>query len=174
MPTLTGYTSGEVSARVTNSTDATFPSRIPTTTAPTSNDGVVSLPRDPTWVSLIPYGVGATNTTFDVRVIGWRKYGAINSTTGTLYTPRILLQFTATLGTAAGVAGSNVDETNLFADTLSDPVTGMGAIGVNCQPTSPANDTVAHYYMDAQGCQFIEVLFDMTGASSGNCLVGVM
>lgn len=172
--TLNSYLDGLQSARATNSTDGSFPSRVPTTTAPTSNDGVVTLPNDSTWLTLVPYGTDTADQTFDVRVIGWRKYGNANDTSGTLYVPMILLQFTATLGTATGVASSNVTNTNLFADTLSNPVAGMGTIGVNCQPTSPANNTVAHYVVDATGCQYVEICFDMGTAASGNCLVGIM
>lgn len=171
MPTLSPQYPGPFKARATNSTDSAFPSRVAQTASPLLNDGAFSVENYPIWLSLVPFGVGANNTTFDVRVIGWRKYGNTADVGGTLWMPRTLLQFSVTLSAAVGVAGTEVDETQRFADTLSDPVTGMGTIGVNCQPTSPANDTEGHYLFDRQGHPVLEILFDMTGATSGNCLV---
>jgi hypothetical protein len=49
----------------------------------------------------------------------------------------------------------------------------MGAVGVNCQPSSPANNTPGHYLLDTRGCPKVEVLFDMTtgNPTNANCLV---
>jgi len=156
-------------ARVTNSTANSFAARVSTTTVP-ADDGVVDIraggSTTPTWLMLVPYGVATSNDTFDVRVIGWRKVS-------TLWVPTILVQFSAIIGAATGVAGAAVLDTELFADTLSDPPAGMGSVGVNCQPSSPANDTVAHYLVDTRGCEKIEILFDRTGTppTSVNCLL---
>lgn len=157
-------------ARATNATDSSFASRVATTTTPT-NDGVVTLAADagrtaPTWLMIVPYGTGDADDAFDVRVVGWRMVG-------TLWVPTTLLEFTATLGTAVGVAGADVAATEKWADTVSDPATGKGSAGVDCQPTSPADNTVAHYLVDTRGCPKVEFLFDMTtGApTDANCLV---
>ncbi len=152
-------------ARATDATDTSFASKVPTTTEPTS-DGVVELAKTslaPTWLMLIPYATAGDNDTADVRVIGWRR---VTASAVTLWVPTILLQFSATFSTAVGVAGSPVLATQRFADTLSDPATGMGAIGVNCQPSSPANNTPGHYLFDARGCQKVEVLLDATAAGT--------
>lgn len=154
-------------AKATNATDTSFASKVPTTTEPT-NDGVVDLAGQgeaPTWLMLIPYGTGDADDAFDMRLLGWRKVA-------TLWVPTILLQFTATLGTAVGVAGAAVVATEMFADTVSDPATGMGSVGANCQPSSPANNTVAHYLVDTRGCPKVEFCFDATtGNPTGmNCL----
>jgi hypothetical protein len=154
--------------RATNATDTSFASRVATTTTP-ADDGVVSIAdvgsTAPTWVCLVPYGSGGDGDTFDVRVVGWRKVS-------TLWVPTILLQFTATMSTAVGVASAAVTNSERFADTVGDPATGMGSVGVNCQPTSPANNTPAHYLVDTRGCAKFEVLFDATaaGTTGMNCL----
>lgn len=149
-------------ARTTSATDSSFPSRVATTTEP-ADDGVVSLAAVTndvsTWVKVVPFASGSDGDTFDVRVIGWTRIS-------TLWVPTILLQFTATLSAAVGVAGAAVLDTERFADTVSDPATGMGGAGVNCQPTSPANDTPAHYLFDSRGCPKLEFLFDRTGGSA--------
>ena len=154
-------------ARATDSADAAFAAKVATVTEPTG-DGVIDLMAagvGPTWLMLVPFGTTAADTTFDVRVTGWRAVDG-------LWVPTILLQFTATLGTAAGVAGKAVTASHLFADTVSDPAAGMGEKGVNCQPGSPANNTPAHYLLDARGCPKVEVLFNVAGgAVSANCLV---
>jgi len=153
-------------ARATDSADTSFPSRVPTVTEP-SGDGVVDIQGSgvaSTWLMLVPFGTDANNETFDVRVVGWRNVG-------TLWIPTILLQFSATLGNVVGVAGTDVLATHFLADTVSDPVAGMGSVGVNCQPSSPANDTPAHYLFDTRGCPKVEILFDLTGAAAANCLV---
>lgn len=150
---------GLAKALAANATDTSFASRVPTTTEPTG-DGVVGLRSHPdqvvpTWLLLVPYGTGDANDAFDVRVVGWRRVG-------TLWVPTTLLEFTATLGTAVGVAGADVADTEKFADTVSDPATGKGSVGVDCQPTSPADNTVAHYLVDTRGCPKVEFLFDAT------------
>jgi hypothetical protein len=154
-----------------DSTSASFPTRIPTTTEPTG-DGVIDLLAAaggtrvvPTWLDIVPYGTTTADQTFKVRVVGWRKVG-------TLWVPTTLLEFTATLGTATGVSGATLGTTYLFADTVGDPATGKGAIGVDCQPTSPADNTVASYMVDTRGSAKVEILFDRnSSAASCNALV---
>jgi hypothetical protein len=162
---------GFARVRATNSTATSFTAPTATTTEPTA-DGVVSVPGrtggrrvGPSNVLLMPFGTGSDNTTFDVRVIGWRLAG------GSLWVPKILCQFTATLSAFVGVSGSDqVSNSERVADTVSDPVTGTGVVGTTCQPGSPANDTPADYLVDARGVQKLEVQFDLTGATAANCL----
>lgn len=148
-------------ARTTNSTDSAFTAPVATTTMPTGG-GVVDMRRDPpTWVRVVPFGVGADNTTFDVRVLAWTEDLGF-------WLPTIIAQFSCTLSAFVGVAGATVDETHRFADTLSTPATNLGP---ECVTFSPQNDTPGWYLIHAAGAQLIEVQFDMTGATSGNALV---
>lgn len=158
----------------TNATDTSFPSRIPTTTAPntTNNPGLVILGDQidmpggrpvSSHVRMCFFGVGNDDTTFDVRVIGWGK------TDGGLYVPSPLYGFSCTLGTAIGIAGNAISASTRFADTVT-LTTNFGTTGVDVIPTSPASNLIATVLMDCKGFSLLEVTFDMTGATSGNAL----
>ena len=99
-----------------NSTSASFTARVPTLTQPTGT-GVVAVPPGMTRVIVMPFGTDAANETGKLQLWGW---SAVRSPSGgkVLWIPRPICELTATLGTAAGVAGSEVDENQLFADTL--------------------------------------------------------
>ncbi len=152
-------------ARATSSTDTSFPSRVATTTRP-SSDGVFETRSFGEFTRgtlvLAPFGAGSDNTTFDMRVIAWRP----TSPNG-LWVPTIVCQVSCTLSAAVGVAASDVLNTDRFADTIT---LGIGNAGIDCQVFSPANDTAGHVTLDAKGATLIEVTFDMTGATSGNAL----
>lgn len=169
--TISAQAPGWFKARATNSTDGSFPSRVPTVTAPTSNDGTITIQSYPVWLAIVPYGTGSATNTFNVRVIGWRQYGSTGSTAGVLWVPTPLLEFAVTLGTTTGVAATEVLNTELFATTLGDPTTGIGNLGVNCQQITPGDNSISHYMFDTHGSSVIEVLFDMVTATSGNALV---
>lgn len=150
--------------RNTNSTDSSFPSRIPTVTEPTGS-GVMRLNRVKGFsannLKVIPYGAGSDNTTFDMRVIGWEEVNG-------LYVPAILAQVSVTLCGAVGVSGQAVTDSERFADTLSVTV---GNSGVDVSVISPGADVSGHFVVDLKGCAIVEITFDMTGATSGNALV---
>lgn len=152
-------------AHATNSTATSFTAPAATNTKP-SGAGVIDFAgAPPAWLVVVPFGAGADNTTFDLRVVGW-------SLVGTTWVPRILCQFSCTLCAAVGVASGDVTASERFADTLSDPATNLGAKGVTCQPYSPQNDTPGQYLVDACGCTVFRIDVDLTGATSGNALVG--
>jgi hypothetical protein len=150
-----------------NSTASSFASKVPTTTEPTG-DGVVSPLRSGGVydnVLLAFYGTGNDDTTFDARVIGWRKIS-------TLWVPVPLFQLTATLSTAVGVSGAAVTDSERFADTLalSADFTGADGVSVQVQSLSGLTNKVAHLVFDAKGFTKFEVLFDLTGATAANAL----
>lgn len=151
-------------ARTSNATDASFPSKVATLTEPTGA-GVIKPHRMGSMgsgvVLVTPYGAGADNTTFDMRVISWRQ------TTLLLWVPTIICQVSCTLSAAVGVAATDVLDTDRFADTIT---LGIGNAGIDCQVFSPANDTAGHVILDAKGASLVEITFDMTGATSGNAL----
>ena len=153
----------------TNATDASFPSKIATTTQP-ANDGVYDFTANgispnglliPSAIVVIPYGVGSDNNTQKIRIIGWRLIG-------TLWVPTPLCQFTCTLSAAVGVAGATVVATERFADTLTaDSMNPSGGV----EAVSPTGDLVAHFVVDIKGCPIIEATFDRnSSATSCNAL----
>lgn len=151
-------------ARSSNSTDANFASKVATVTAPSGTG--VSATRiigefSNSAIAVVPFGAGADNSTFDLRILGWRATG------NGLYVPTILCQVACTLSTSVGVAGADVLDTERFVDTLT---LSLGNAGVDCQVFSPANDTPSHVIVDTKGVSFVEFLFDMGTATSGNAL----
>lgn len=177
-------------ARATNATDTSFSARPPTITEP-SGDGVVGLAGPapggvaPGRVVFIPYGAGDDDDVFDLRLLGWRRVGSGAGPADVLWVPTILAQFTCTMGTAVGVAGAPVVATERFCDTIvihatitaqlkSTDTDGAGAASTgHVLVCSPANNLVAHAVVLTEGCEKVELLFDMTTGdpTNGNCLV---
>lgn len=161
---MTAYSSKLQRVRATSSTDSTFPSKVPTGTAPTG-DGVIGDPivqGAPSWVQIVPFGDGADNATFDLRVIGWKV-----SDLG-LWVPTILAQAACTLSAAVGVASTEVLATQRFADTIT--LTQVQA-NVDSKLSSPTGDLVASFQVETRGSALIEVIFDLGTATGANALV---
>lgn len=151
--------------RATSSADATFPSRAPTATAP-SGAGVLNDPivgqGTPEWVQVVPFGDGADNSTFDLRVIGWKP------TELGLWVPMILAQAACTLSAAVGVNTYEVTASQRFADTIA--LTQVLA-NVDSKVSSPANDTVGSFQVQTRGSVLVEIIFDLGTATGANALV---
>ena len=154
-------------ARPANSTDAALAAR-PATTADPAGPGVLKLLAGgaggwvPTHAVVVPYGAGADNSTFTLRLIGWRCVGAT-------WLPTPLWAGTCTLSQFAGLAGGDVLDTERVADAIA---TTLGTDGVTCQPVSPGDNTPAHVLVDLKGCEVVEALFALGGsATAANALL---
>lgn len=161
---MTAYSSKLQRVRTTSSTDSTFPSKVPTATAPTG-DGVIGDPivqGAPSWVQIIPFGDGADNATFDLRVIGWKV-----SDLG-LWVPTILAQAACILSGAVGANGFEVTASQRFTDTIT--LTQVQA-NVDSKLSSPTGDLVASFQVETRGSALIEVIFDLGTATGANALV---
>lgn len=148
--------------RSASATDSSFPSKVPTATEPTGAGVLDFSPGSQLeQLVLVPYGTGANNDTFDLRVIGWRLISD-------LYVPVLLAQFAVTLSQAVGVAGKSVINTERFADTLS--IT-YGNSNVDTSVVSPTGDLIAHAIVDVKGFNKLEFTFDLGGTTTdANCL----
>lgn len=164
-------------ARSTDSTDASFPSRINTITEPTQ-DGVydlsTGLPLVQNLALILPYGVGSDNDTFSVRVIGWRKVGTarpggqVPAGNTRLWIPLVLAEYACTLSADVGVAGAIIDNTHRFADTMTLTT---GNANVSEELVSPGGDLKAHAVLDLKGVHKLEFTFQITsGTTAMNCL----
>ena len=161
---MTSYVSKLSKIRAASSTDSTFPSRVPTATAP-SGDGVIGDPivqGAPDWVQVIPFGDGADNATFDLRVIGWKV-----SDLG-LWVPTILAQAACTLSAAVGVNTYEVTASQRFVDTMT--LTQV-LTNVDSKLSSPTSDLVGSFQVQTRGCALIEIIFDLGTATGANALV---
>ncbi len=145
-----------------NKTDASFPSKVATATIPVTGTGIIDVVEPNDTLEIIPYGIGADNTTFKLRVIGWRK---IDHATTPLWRPQIIAEFTCTNSTDVGVVSTVVLNTERFADTIVLAAGGIAAV------FSPANNTAGSAILDISGFSKIEFTFDMnSSATSANCL----
>lgn len=142
----------------TNATDTSFAAKVPTITSPTSGTGMIAAGAL-SLLDLIFFGDGADNTTFDYRVIGWTTVGS------SLWVPTIMAQGSATLSALVGVDGYPIDDGERLADTI-DLDYGIGVLY-----NGLANAQAAHVLIGLQAeYHYLEVQFDMTGATSGNAL----
>lgn len=146
-----------------NDSSSAFTAPAATTTKPSTNIIDRGLTVCENLIQVMPFGTGADNTTFDMRIIGWN---AVSN--GTLWVPTLLAGFSCTLSAAVGVAGSDVIATERFADTITaasyNPTSGAEAI-------SPTGDVAGHVVVDVKGADVVQVVYDMTGATNANCLV---
>lgn len=157
----------------TSATDTSFPSKIPTATKPSESatSGVIDLRGidNLNTVLLVPFGAGSDTDTFVMRVIGWSSCEVVGDS-DRLWIPTTLGDFTCTLTTATGVASKSLVVADKFCDTIVNVAAYDDLDGITFRVRSPANDTIASILIDVEGHQMLEVTFDMTGATSGNCL----
>jgi len=151
----------------TNSAATSFTDPAATTTRPVNAISMRRAGSIADRLFLVPYGTGDANDVFEMWVTGWRK---ITSTAGVvLWVPTRLVKLTCTLGTAVGVAGTEVVATELFADTITAT---MGISNVSYFLFSTTDNTPAHAIVELNGCDLVEFTFDMTtnDPTGGNCL----
>lgn len=124
-------------------------------------------------LNIVPFGTGADDSTFSVRVICWRKFG--NDALTWIWVPVNLVELLCTICTVPGVAGTLVDGTHNFCDTIV--VTTGSALGgelANESINSPGNNTIAHAVIDMKGAQFIELSFSTgNSATAANALLSM-
>lgn len=178
--------------RVTDTTDASYPSRPMTQTKPSgvgnaaaqTTSAVVDLRQGGQFTQnsmcCIPYGQGASTNTFSLIVLSWRLVQwsgptGLNVPSATnVWMPCPLAELTATITSFAGLGSTAVPSTELFASTLAIVGTTANA-GVNINVVSPgasASVPVAHFTLDVEGNHMIEIIFKTGGvATACNALV---
>lgn len=167
-----------------------YPTRVPTITAPyqatptggAAGDGVIAMGAGgmeaPFHLLLVPYGVGADDTTFSLTVLGWRATNFSTDLTQPLWVPVTLGVYQATLSATVGVAGSNLGTTQAFADaiTVTSGPSFINAAAPNTIPPicpnwfviSAAADSIGMISQPSFGFQYLEVIFT-TGGSATSC-----
>lgn len=175
-------------ARSVNQTSGTFVSKIPQIAEPigdaasATGSSVIDLAYNPLGnyapprVKVLPYGVGADNTTFNMRVIGWNRITIGGDPNKTLWVPVNLLEVACTLSLAAGVAGTPVVATEFFCDILT-VVTGSTLGGELALESliSTSNDTIGMIEVNMHGFQKLELSFNVgVSATSANALLGLL
>jgi hypothetical protein len=134
-------------------------------------DGLVA----PNSLILKPYGTGADDATFLMRVWAWYPTRDPNAAiTTTLWLPMLLGEFTCTLSTKVGVAASDIDNLHRFCDLIV-LTANTGTAGVSNEVVSPGNNDPGHIVLDMKGAMMISIKFNMnSSATAANCAVGRM
>lgn len=173
-----GYKLSEQWYNLTNSvnyTAASYPVRVPTTTKP-SGDGVIPMGEGggycPQSLDLVPIGVG-TSAAYGLQILGWRstKLGVL-----TLWVPVTLATYSVTCGTATGVANSDLGSTTLFATTITMTggptfvTSGAPPVSLDWFQISPGSNAIGMIKQAGLGYRMLEVLFNISAGTSGNCL----
>lgn len=127
-----------------------------------SGDGVFAMNTSPVpfnSAAIAFIGGTAADGTFTARITGWRKIS-------NLWVPVPLLALSGILGAMTGVAGKDVTDSQLFADTL----TASSAFTLAYEIINPTADQVAMVKVDAFGCQKIQVQLAKGTCTSVNAL----
>jgi hypothetical protein len=146
----------------------------PTTTKPvtvdssTATGNLLVVPCGLSETQFIFFGTNAANETANIRILLWR--GTVSAPGHTaadkLWVPLLVADYAITFGTRKGVAGSDVDADQFFAD-LNTPSNNYAEIEL-------AEETIANGYAFVRvrtiGFELIEVLPDIDAAASVNCL----
>jgi hypothetical protein len=182
-----------------NVTVSSFSTRAPTTVSPekvsvgvtTAGDGVIPCGQSSgllssggaecfRWLMLIPFGVGAADTTMNLRVLGWSPtIGLGGGSPQQLWVPSNLGTYQATMGGSTGVANSDIPATMNFADGITVPDSGPSFINAAAPNTIPpivegwfvqtvADDGIAMLSVPTFGFRFLEVIFN-TNSSATSC-----
>ncbi len=157
-------------AQTTDSANASFTSKVPTVTEPTG-DGIINC-RDgggvewPVWLTVVPYGDGADEDAFSIRIIGWRRIGSVGAPGSYLWVPATLCECACTEGTAVGVAGAPVTNSFRFCDTITivtEPTTtAVTTRNGTVELFSPGDNTVGYFRVKLCGVEKIEFNWDQT------------
>lgn len=161
-------------ARATNQTSASFVSKVPVGSIPTTVDSATGASiftagylgaQCQNGMKIFPYGVGSNNNTFNMRVIGWEVVDLGLPTE--LWVPGILVEVQNTLSSnIPGLANRAVIATEFFADTMTLVGT-TGNANISCEIFSPADDAnMAHLMLDIKGCALVEVTFSISSGST--------
>jgi hypothetical protein len=123
--------------------------------------GTASKEKIPASLVIQPWGAGADNTTFDLRI--WAYRDLENS-----FQPILLAQVSCTLCATTGTSGGNLGTGNRYVDTITITA---GNANVGLEAVSPTSDLPAHVILVTKGGGVLWFDFDMTGATSGNASI---
>ncbi len=145
-----------------NSTATSFASKVITVDEPTGV-GVIESIRSAEVMQVSFFGAGTAAQTFDALVIGWNE---LRNGTKNVWVPVPIVHLTATLGSAAGLASADIADTDLIAHTIAVAASG----GIGTIPSQVGGNRMAVANFSIIGYRKIEIIFDMTGATNGNCI----
>lgn len=149
-----------------NSTASSWASLATGTSIPTTAVGPRSasaVARPDGFLSIIPFGVGANNATFDMRIIGIRRVDT------DAYIQVVLAQLACTLSQDVGDSGQIVTDSERFCDTISQTFGPSGN-----QVISPTGDVRGWVLADLLEYPWYLLDFKVGTATSANALIGMV
>ena len=175
-----------------NATTNPFPSKIPQV-APgpisqavngvqVAGDGLIPMGHTGAETSrrvlLIPFGVGASGTTFSMNIYGWRTtsgnlWGTLGGEAHRLWIPCLLGTYSIILGGQTGVAGRDIDTNQNFAGTITQTFSATvttGGVLPDDFVNSPGATAIGCISQLAMGFRYLEATFQIGTATSANCL----
>lgn len=142
-----------------------------------SGNGVVELQSLeggdlPKRLLLMPISKGAADDTYTLAIYGWRRTNGRGSKAA--YVPITLGSFACTAGSKTGVAGTDVDTTYFFADTIT-MTANYGVANVTNVIISPAQNEYASIELYTRGCSILSFLMDLgTTPTAMNVLMATL
>lgn len=177
---------GWLSTNAADATNASFPAIAPQEGAPAYNTpagmGVIPIGHQgsigPGRVLLVPYGTGSATNTFNMNVYGWRGTTFSSTTSQTkLWIPVLLSSYAVTLGSATGVANSDLGTTYLFNTSIVPTgggvgvSSGMAATSLDWYVISPGSNAIGMIVQATLGFRFLSVTYNLnSSATAANAL----
>lgn len=175
-----------------NATNNTFPARTPLA-APgpiiqpvngvqAAQDGLIPLGHGGGETSrrvlLVPFGVGASGTTFMMNIYGWKTtsgnlWGTSGGESNRLWIPVLLSTYSIILGTQTGIIARDINAGQNFAGTITQtfsPTVTAGGVLPDDFTSSPGSSAIGIISQLTMGMRYLEATFQMGTATSGNCL----
>lgn len=153
-----------------NSNDSAFAALADTLTEP-SGDGVLDLSvmgggESPCHILLYPYGLGADNDAFTMRLVGWTRIRPAIADGRFQWTPTVIAALGCIVSGDVGVAGGIVGATERYADTITvvteGTITSDVTRGGTLTLTAPGTDVRAHVVVPIEGFEKLSLKFDQT------------
>jgi hypothetical protein len=120
-------------------------------------------------LQLWPFGTNTAAQNFILAVFGWELIRGDQANILDSWHASLLASFTCTLSTSAvGLANTQVDQTQLYCDTIAVLA---GNANVSCEAVSPTGNVAGSCRVDCVGPRFVDIRTYLNGsAQSANCL----
>lgn len=146
-----------------------------------NGDGFYKLPGgdgSPQRLLVIPFGTAAENKTFSFIAYVWRPT-VPHPTDGKLkqiWIPFPIAAFDCTLGQMTGLAGTYVDNTQFFADTIAASANSIGSKPSDFDLRSPADNSAGSVDVSLYGGNIMSAALAVgtSQATDANLLVGLL
>ena len=171
--TLRNAASKAASSNITATSFAT--SRAYSTSAPATDSSGIAVACSANFAEITFFGAGSDGQTFDARITRVKK---LQSSTATNYIGLCAKTVSCTMSATTGVSGGVLTASDRLVDIITESTGSTEAGFVSIVPATAvaAKDAtgengIAQLVVDCRGADYLWIDFDMTGATSGNCII---